>query len=447
MPAFDHHTEEFALRWRDIYAALRTDDPVSRTDAHGGYVVVTGYADVREVLLSPDRFACRRELDLGGAGPVLGGVTIPRNPFRMGMMEMDAPESTFFRKLLVPWFSPRTVEAASAHLRDLTTWCLDRVIERGAMDVVDDLANPLPALITLDVLGLPLDKWERYAVALHRAAYREKGSAKQMAWLLDDLRTVLAGRRESPPVIPTPVDALLAAERDGSPLPLEVVVEMVFMLLNGGIDTSTALIAHGLRHLSAHPDQATALRADPGRIPDVVDELLRHYTPGTGVARTVTTDTEIHGCPLRAGEHVFLALGSANTDPAVFEHADVLDIDRDAARHLAFGAGLHRCLGTFLARAEITIVLEEVLRRMPDLRVDDAGVVPYPTIPSVAGFKAMPATFTPGPRLGRADGADGAAVPPARADRLKQAAAMLAVDEVEDETWHPIGHTTTRKGE
>jgi cytochrome P450 len=294
------------------------------------------------------------------------------------------------------------------------------------MDIVDDLANPLPALITLDLLGLPLENWERYAHVLHEAAYRAKGSAKGVAWLLSDLTAIVEQRRIEPAAITTPLDAMLAADVDGQPLSVEIVVEMVFMLLNGGIDTSTALIAHSLRYLSGHPELRQALIEDPSLINAAVDEFLRYSTPGTGLGRTLAEDTIIDGVALPAGARIYLALGAANTDPDEFPEPDRVDFHRDGNRHLAFGAGLHRCLGSFLAPCEMSILLEEILRRMPDFTVDEDGVLAYPTIPLVGGFQAMPATFTPGPKIGRVP-TDG--VPPARDARDLLAAAELAAAE------------------
>ena len=446
MADFDHHSPDFALHWREIYGRLREGDPVAHTDAHGGYAVVTRYDDVKRVLLDPATFVSGREVCLAGRDePVEGGVTIPRNPFRMGMMEMDSPDNTNLRKILVPWFSGRAIAAAEDHIRDIVNWCLDRVVEDGRMDVVDDLANPVPALVTLDLLGLPLTNWHRYGVVLHEAAYRAKGSAKQVAWLQTDVARILDERRAEPPEIQTPVDALLAAEIDGEPLPAGVVVEMVVMLLTGGIDTSTGLIAHGLRHLSAHPELRDRLAADPSLIPAAVDELLRYFTPGTTVARTAAADTDIGGVPIRAGERVFLGIGSANSDEREFTHPEIVDIDREKNRHLAFGMGVHRCLGAFLAKTEMTVVFDEVLRRLPDLRVDETGVVAYPTIPNISGFQAMPATFTPSApeRVVSTDDA-----PPPRADRLREAAADLAQQHgaataEQDDNWQPAAHAAT----
>jgi cytochrome P450 len=425
--AFDHHAADFATNWREQYREIRETCPVLRVPGHGGFVLLTRYDDIKQVLLTPKDFASGRDLVIEGVpAAIAGGVTVPTNPFRMGMMEMDAPESLTLRRLLVPWFSAKAVELNAPHIAELVTWCLDRVIESGHCDIVDDLANPLPALVTLDLLGLPLRNWERYARVLHHAVYREKGSAKELGWLQADLRAIIEERKSSPAAVMTPVDGLLAAEVEGVPLSVDLVVELVYMLLSGGIDTSTALIAHGVRYLSAHPEVAGELRAKPEMIPGAVDELLRFYSPGTGIARTAVRDTELGGVTVSAGTRIFMGTGAANTDPAEFDHPETLDVHRESGRHLAFGAGIHRCLGSFLAPREMAILLAEVLTRMPDLHVDEAAVRPYETIPLVAGFKAMPATFTPAPKTGRF-ATDGP--PPARSERGRTRAAQQAASE------------------
>ena len=440
MPNFDHHSAAFAKDWRGTYRDLRDSCPVARVDSHGGFTVLTRYADIRHVLHTSKEFVCRRDLAIEGVQDVVaGGVTIPTNPFRMGMMEMDAPDSLNLRRILVPWFSAKAVQINALHIRELVTWCIDRVIESGRIDIVDDLANPLPALVMLDLLGMPLENWSRYAEILHGAAYREKGSVKALAWLQDDIAAVVAQRRARPPAVPTPIDALLAAQVDGNPLPDELVVELVYMILSGGVDTSTALIAHIARYLSTHPQTGDELRGDPSLIPGAVDEMLRYFSPGTGVARTVIRDTWVGDVEVKAGERVLLALGAANTDPLEFDRPDELDIHRDAGRHLAFGAGVHRCLGSFLAPCEVGILIEEILRRMPDLHVDETGVLPYDSIPLVSGYRAMPATFRPGPKIGRIS-TDG--LPPARSERDLQRAAELASEEVGDEATTAEGATS-----
>lgn len=431
MPEFDHHSAAFAKDWRRTYRDLRESCPVARVDSQGGFTVLTRYDDIKHVLHTSKEFVAGRDLAIDGVAAVVpGGVTIPTNPFRMGMMEMDAPESLNLRRILVPWFSARAVQLNAVHIRELVTWCIDRVIESGRIDIVDDLANPLPALVMLDLLGMPLENWSRYAEILHGAAYREKGSVKELVWLQADIAAIVTQRRAHPSTIPTPIDALLAARVDGQALPDELVVELVYMILSGGVDTSTALIAHIARYLSSHRQVADELRGDPALIPPAIDEMLRYFSPGTGVARTATRDTWIGEAEVKAGERVLLALGAANTDPLEFDRPDQLDIHREAGRHLAFGAGVHRCLGSFLAPCEVAILIEEILRRMPDLHVDEAGVHAYDTIPLVSGYRAMPATFTPGLKTGRIS-TEG--LPPARSERDLQRTAELASADAGDE--------------
>ena len=437
MPEFDHHSAAFAKDWRGQYQQLRESCPVAHVDSHGGFTLLTRYEDIRHVLHASKDFVCGRDLEIEGVpGSTPGGVTIPTNPFRMGMMEMDPPQSLKLRRILVPWFSARAVELNAVHIHDLVTWCIDRVIESGRIDIVDDLANLLPTLVTLDLMGLPLGNWQTYATILHGAAYLERGSVRGLAWLRDDIRAIIKQRESNPPAVRTPLDALLAAEVDDEALSDELVLELVYMLLSGGVDTSTALIAASVRFLSGNPDVADELRSDPALIPNAIDEIVRYFTPGTGVARTAVHDTEIGGVPVRAGERVLLGLGAANFDPDAFDDPNTLDVHRDAARQLSFGAGVHRCLGSFLAPLEVGILIGEVLRRMPDLEVDEAGVRPYESIPLVGGFRAMPATFTPGPKIGRIS-TEG--LPPARGERELLRTAELASEDAGDEPGDAVG--------
>lgn len=392
MPSFDHHSEDFARNWREIYAGLRQSCPVTHTDEHGGYYVVSKAADVLAAFRDSTVFASDRNV-LGGGG----GVTIPANPFRMGIMEMDPPESTEYRRLLNPWFSRAAINDFRPRIRELVTWCIDSFIEIGTFDVVDDLANPLPALVTLDRIGLPLDRSGEYARILHEAVYRVPGSARRVVWLLEDLQAVVSERQYRP-------DSLAAelhrAQPGGLPIGDELVVELIYMLLSGGIDSTTALVANVMAHLDDVPTDRARLLADRSLVPTAVQDLIRFYTPATGVARTVTTPVELSGTRLEAGDRVLLAIGSADSDEDKFDRPDRVVVDRSPNPHLGFGSGAHRCLGAELATAEMEILLEEVLDRLPDYRLHRDEVVPYPSIPLVNGYIRMPATFTPGSRRG-----------------------------------------------
>lgn len=399
---FDHHSQHFAEHWRDTYAEMQRSCPVAHSGLHGGFYVVTKYNDVKRVMSDPETFACGRELPFEGESK--GGVTVPVNPVQMGFMEMDPPEQPLYRRPLAARFTAKAIKAYQPRMAEIVAWTVDRVIESGRIDFVDDLANPLPALVSLDYFGMPLEKWEEYAVALHQAAYREKGSVRKVVALVEDLRGLVAERRRTlEPKDPDEqdiVERLLTVEVDGAPIDDETVVNLIFMLLNGGIDTSTALIANMFGWLGDNPGRRAELAADPSKIPGAVDEMLRYFTPGTGVARTVVKPVELSGRKLEPGDRVLLALGAANLDEEVFPEPGEVRLDRDNnSKHLSFGFGIHRCLGAFLAPAELTTLVEEVLRRMPDYVIDRDAVVPYPSIPLVNGLIKMPATFTPGKRV------------------------------------------------
>jgi cytochrome P450 len=396
---FDHHSQDFAQHWRDVYAGMRKQCPVAHSDRHGGFSILTRYDDIKKVLADPDTFVSGRELSLGGS-VVSGGATVPTNPVRMGMMEMDPPVSQAYRKLLAPLLSRKAIDAYRPRMQEIVSWTIDRVIESGSIDFVDEIANPLPAMVSLDYFGLSLDKWEQYATTLHKAVYREKGSVRDLVALVDDVRCTVVERRATAGERGDLVDALLTGEVDGEPLNDDMVTELLFMLLNGGIDTSTALIAHMCGYLGEHPADRETLIADPTLIPSAIDEMLRYFAPGTGVARTIAKPVEIEGHRFAPGDRVYCAIGGANLDPAVFADPDEVRLAREnSGKHLSFGFGVHRCLGSFLAPMELTVLLGEVLRRMPDYVIDRGGVQQYPTIPLVNGYLAMPATFTPGPRV------------------------------------------------
>ena len=399
MDQFDHHSPDFAQHWRDVYAGMRKQCPVARSDRHGGFSILTRYDDIKRVLADPDTFVSGRELSLGGS-VVSGGATVPTNPVRMGMMEMDPPVSQAYRKLLAPLLSRKAIDAYRPRMHEIVSWTIDRVIESGSVDFVDEIANPLPAMVSLDYFGLSLDKWEQYATTLHKAVYREKGSVRDLLALVDDVRSTVVERRATAGERGDLVDALLTGEVDGERLDDDMVTELLFMLLNGGIDTSTALIAHMFGYLGEHRADRETLIADPARIPSAIDEMLRYFSPGTGVARTIAKPVEIEGHRFVPGDRVYCAIGGANLDPAVFADPDEVSLAREnSSKHLSFGFGVHRCLGSFLAPMELTVLLGEVLRRMPDYVIDREGVRQYPTIPLVNGYLAMPATFTSGPRV------------------------------------------------
>lgn len=386
----DHHSAEFARDHASLYAHARAECPVLHSDAHGGFSILTLYADNRAALRSEHLASGRFPLDDGRLG---GGVAIPPNGMRIGMIEMDGAEATALRALLAPWFTIPAVEAASERIAQISHWLIDTLIERGECDVVEDLARPMPTLLILDILGLKFAHWRDYGRVLHEAVAKASGSIDGLRWLAGDLRRSVVERDYDPDGL---LAALVAAEIDGAPLGPDLVCELAMMLLFGGTDTTIAAIGHALRHLTEHSEDRARLIAEPRLMAAAVEEVIRLYSPSTGVARTVMAPVEIGGARFGTGERVLCALNSANRDEAVFVDAERFDPERPKRPHLGFGWGAHACLGQNLARADLRIFLTEILERMPDFAVDLARTERYASVPLVNGHARMPMRFTPG---------------------------------------------------
>ena len=391
---FDHHSAEFAANWRSALREMRATCPVAHSHAHDGFYSVTRHADIDAVLREDRTFASGRDLT-GDGWSTAGGVTIPTNTGRMGFMEIDLPVSTQYRRLVNPWLSRAAVAAYRPRILQIADWCIDQFVETGSSEMVHELASPLPAVVTLDALGIPLDDWRTYADAAHGAAFRQPGSGQKLKWVAANVRELVRTGAYHP-------DGLIAswcrAEIDGQPLEQEIICELIYMVLQGGIDTTTSTISNAIVILDANADVRRQLTSEPERSPAAVQELIRFAVPSTGIARTVLADTEVGGCPVQPGDRLLLLLASANFDEDVFPDADAFRIDRERNPHLSFGVGPHRCVGADLAAAEVEVLLETLLRRIPEFTVSTDGLRRYPTMPLVNGYIKVPCTFPPGQR-------------------------------------------------
>ncbi len=403
---FDHHSPDFARTWPAEFARLRRECPVLHSHHHGGYHVVSRYADVARAGKEWQTFST--ENDLEGTGRGGRGIQIPPNQVRMGMLEMDPPANLEYRRLLTSLFSTTAVRQYEPRMAELITWCVDRFIERGSCDVVTDLANPVPAMVTLHYLGIPVEKGLRYGEILHRSVCTLRGSDAfsavlgDLQWLVGDLHSLVESRRGAEPREDV-IGHLLTSQINGAPLTDDEIAELLFMLLNGGVDTTTGAISHILLWLSEHPADRDRVAADPELLPAAIEEWLRLLPPALGVGRNVVTECTLSGVRLVPGDRVYLAWASANRDEEKFDRAEECVLDRDPNPHLTFGYGAHKCIGAPLARAELRLVLEQVLRRLPDLRIDAETAQPYADVGVVNAYAQMPATFTPGVPEGRTD--------------------------------------------
>lgn len=399
---FDHHSQAYADDWRAVTADLRARCPVAWTEAHGGYWVVSGYEDVRTVALDDVTFSSDNDTLNERNG--YQGVAIPRGPVQQIPIEVDPPLFSAYRKLLNPKFSPAAAEPWRPFLRQATDALIDLVCEKGELDLVHDIASPVPAMLTMRLLGLPLDDWKSVATPFHEISWAVPGTElyqhaiEGLFRVLGDLTGVLEQRRAEPQ--DDLISCLAGASLDGRPLSDQEVLQICFLQLIGGVDTSTGLLSHTFAWLSEHPDEVPKLIEDPAYLRSATEELLRWVSPAPALARTVTTETVLGGQRLCSGDRVLVSWASANQDASVFDDPDEVRLDRTPNRHQAFGLGAHRCLGSNLGRVQFQEVLVTTLRRLPDLTADLSRAERYPSLGQVNGYSALPATFTPSAPLG-----------------------------------------------
>jgi cytochrome P450 len=403
---FDRHHVEYRDKFLDITHEMQQQCPIAWTDTYEGHWVAAGSEQVFELARCPH---VSNDHDVNNERRGYKGISIPRmvdnQGFRGGMLEMDDPEHRHYRTALNPYLSPAAVKRWEPFIDEIVRACLDDHIESGRIDFVDDLANVVPAVLTLAMLGVPLQKWTIYNEPAHASVYTPPDSpdADRVRDLYVamgvDLFTNLVEIRDT--ARPGVIDALAKMRIDGqAPSDIEL-IGMLNLLIGGGFDTTTALTAHALEWLSTHPDQRERLSTDRDTLLNpATEEFLRYFTPAPGDARTVAEDMEISGTSLKEGDRLWLSWAMANRDPAVFDDPDHVIMDRKGNRHFSFGLGVHRCIGSNVARAVFKSMLTAVLDRMPDYTCLAEGTVHYDSIGVIQGMRYLPATFTPGKRLG-----------------------------------------------
>ncbi|KLI06125.1 cytochrome P450 [Mycolicibacterium conceptionense] len=403
---FDRHGSDYRENFLDITHEMQQRCPIAWTDTYDGHWVAAGGPQVFELARCPH---VSNDHDVNNERRGYKGISIPTmleaEGFRGGMLEMDDPEHRFYRTALNPYLSPAAVKRWIPFVDEIVRACIDDRIETGHIDFVDDLANVVPAVLTLAMLGVRLEKWTIYNEPAHASVYTPPDSpdaarVRELYMAMGiDLFTNLAEVRENPR--PGIIDALAKLRIDGKAPPDIELIGMLNLLIGGGFDTTTALTAHALEWLSHNPDKRTQLSTERAVLLDrATEEFLRYFTPAPGDARTVSEDIDLDGTLLREGERLWLSWAMANRDPALFDDPDSLIMDRKNNRHFSFGLGVHRCIGSNVARTVFKSMLTAVLDRMPDYRCLAEGTVHYDSIGVIQGMRHLPASFTPGPRLG-----------------------------------------------
>ena len=360
-----------------LYHQLRSEDPVHWSELMESHVF-SRYDDVLAVLRDARFSANRRrarsrfvqaatEMEEAGA-PLFMAQT---------MLTSDPPEHTRLRGLVNKAFTARRIESLRPRIQEIVDELLDAVEGKGGMDVIWDLGYPLPVIVIAELLGVPPDHREQFKqwsdgivgtlgapMASPETQQRAQTSVMELAAYFRD---VVAERRREPK--DDLISALISAEEQGNALGEEELIATLILLLVAGNETTTNLSGNGMLALLRHPDQLERLRNEPSLAEPAVEELLRYDSPVQATGRVALEDVEVGGTVVPEGGVAFLLLGAANRDPAVFPEPDRLDLGRQDNRHVAFGYGIHFCLGSPLARVEAQVALPSLLRRFPNPRL------------------------------------------------------------------------------
>ena len=386
-----------------LYDQVRATDPVhwNKADDHW---YITRYADLMS-LIRDDRMSSERiqtvskslsEEEREQTSQFIDSVA-------SWMLQSDPPSHTRMRSLVNKAFTPRMIESMQSRIQTLVDGMLDKVQTRGRMDVIADLAVPLPGIVISDMLGVPEEDQPRFKawsndIAMGVAGSNAGGSMmqrlevgqKSLLELSDYFRGIIETLRGNPQ--DNLLSSLVEAEEAGDKLTEEELMANCVMIMFAGNETTTNLIGNGTLALLQNPEQKLMLQENGSLIGSAVEELLRFDSPVQKTRRTAGADIELAGKTIKSGELIFLCYGSANRDPEQFENPDRLDITRADNRHVAFAQGIHYCLGAALARMEGQIAINTLLKRMPEIKLDKEELERNPSM-ILWGLKELPVSF------------------------------------------------------
>lgn len=398
---FDHHSAEFAAHAAARWKELRETCPVAWSTRYGGFWVVSDYEGNHEVLKHHEIFTSERwpEDDGWGTSQIpRAGTGEPALP-----LELDPPAHISVRQLLNRIMSPNAAQAMRQRIAHWTAEHIDAVIEAGRCDLAYDITSPVPAHVTLEWLGYPLEHAELASQATHEMLGCPPGSegfnrgveATQRTHQI--LREAIEAHRSEPR--DDVIGYLMKQELGGQPLDDSTIFNICVVLIGGGVDTTTALTSSALVHLDRDRELRGRLIDEPELLVPATEEFLRMYPPLSTIARTARQDAELRGCPVHAGDRVLVSRHSANYDGKQFDHPEQFVPDRFPNRHVSFGLGVHRCVGSHLARLMFQEMITQILQRMPDYQIDESAIIPYPDRGFAQGWLNLPARFTPGERI------------------------------------------------
>ena len=400
--SLEEHAQNWDLRHEDfkdndflydVYSVMRQNAPFAHTDTPflsatpGGAWIATRYAECYKILQDWQHFSSNPTPE--GAEQLAGDLVIT----------LDPPRQQKFRQILNPYFSPGRMKQLRPQIRDETDRLIDAFIEQGAGDLAE-VAWRQPGIVFFKyLLGMPVDDVPLCIELTDTALNGDTEGARMVAWggLYQHLHDAIAAR-STQPSRDDMIDVLLAAEIDGEKLPFQDVVANAMLLVQAGLETTASAMSFAFHYLATHPDQRARLIREPEIMPRAVEEFIRFAGSIHGIPRTVAKEVEVSGHTFYPGESVLVNYASANRDAQEFPDPDRCVLDRQANRHLGFGAGVHRCLGSNLARLEFHIGLEQALCRMPDFSLAPDAEAAFHGNSVTRGYREIPVVFTPGER-------------------------------------------------
>jgi cytochrome P450 len=374
-------------------AELAAKGPVVYSPAYGGHWLVTGYKEVHQVLTDPKTFSSYPN---NLVTPADFGKFIP--------LELDPPDHTAYRQVLQPLFSPQRMKKLSDDIRTVVNGLIDEFAPRGQAEFISEFAHELPARIFLALMDWPLEDAPLFTEATDVVLFGKPGGTQEESdqarisaglTVAGYFQKVIEDRRSNPRDDATSklINTEVALPDGTRLLEDQELILMFYLLLMGGLHTVQGSLAWAIVHLVDNPSQRESIITDPAVIPTAVEEILR-IEAAVAAGRRATRDVELGGVSIAEGDQLLLMLCSANRDPDTFPHPNDFDINRSPNRHLSFGAGVHRCLGSHLGRIELTIALEELHRRIPDYQLVESDPPVFHST-QVRGCLRMPITFTP----------------------------------------------------
>ena len=378
---FDHLDPAWVNDPFPIWHEMRTKCPIAHTDRFMGVYFPSRYADVRSVAYDTEHFSSRRV--------IVRETPPPRAP--APPITSDPPEHRPARMVLLPPFTPDAMKKLEPRARALANELIDKFIGRGSADAAVEYAQEIPVRLIAHMLGLPEsdgDLYRKWIKMILEDGITDVNIAVQATGEMTQYFMGYVRDREEKPSDDL-ISYLLKVRINGQPLIPENVIGSLRLLLIAGIDTTWSGIGSCIWHLASHPEDRRRLVREPQLMPTAIEEFLRAYAPVT-MAREVVKETQVNGCTFKVGEMVLLSFPAANRDPEMFPEADKVIIDRKENRHAAFGLGIHRCVGSNLARMEMTVAVEELLKRIPEFNL--AGKVTW-SEGTVRGPRQLPIKF------------------------------------------------------